>query len=62
MMKLKVIELIYTSISPHSYSGNVQSLQGCVHVFDAYKIYWTSCVKGVHSGQMVLRLVEAIGT
>ncbi|KAG6436929.1 hypothetical protein SASPL_101835 [Salvia splendens] len=33
---------------------------GCVYIFDAYKVYWTSCVKGVHSGQMVLRLVEAI--
>ncbi|XP_048495320.1 uncharacterized protein LOC104907628 isoform X2 [Beta vulgaris subsp. vulgaris] len=35
-------------------------MNGCVYVFDAYKIYWTSCLKGVHSGQMVLRLVEAI--
>ncbi|XP_057790046.1 uncharacterized protein LOC131006922 [Salvia miltiorrhiza] len=35
-------------------------LNGCVYIFDAYKVYWTSCVKGVHSGQMVLRLVEAI--
>ncbi|XP_051123640.1 uncharacterized protein LOC127246366 [Andrographis paniculata] len=35
-------------------------LNGCVYIFDAYKLYWTSCIKGVHSGQMVLRLVEAI--
>ncbi|KAG6502639.1 hypothetical protein ZIOFF_034925 [Zingiber officinale] len=35
-------------------------LNGCVYIVDAYKIYWTSCVKGVHTGQMVLRLVEAI--
>ncbi|XP_077242407.1 uncharacterized protein LOC143882909 [Tasmannia lanceolata] len=35
-------------------------LNGCVYIFEAYKIYWTSCVKGVHTGQMVLRLVEAI--
>ncbi|KAL0349371.1 UNVERIFIED_CONTAM: hypothetical protein Sangu_1164900 [Sesamum angustifolium] len=35
-------------------------LNGCVYIFDAYKVYWISCVKGVHSGQMVLRLVEAI--
>lgn len=35
-------------------------LNGCVYVFDAYKIYWTSCLKGIHTGQMVLRLVEAI--
>ncbi|KAJ9174549.1 hypothetical protein P3X46_013185 [Hevea brasiliensis] len=35
-------------------------LNGCVYIFDAYKVYWTSCVKGIHSGQMVLRLVEAI--
>ncbi|XP_021666322.2 uncharacterized protein LOC110654593 isoform X2 [Hevea brasiliensis] len=34
--------------------------RGCVYIFDAYKVYWTSCVKGIHSGQMVLRLVEAI--
>ncbi|KAF9608097.1 hypothetical protein IFM89_006024, partial [Coptis chinensis] len=34
--------------------------QGCVYIFDAYKIYWTCCVKGIHTGQMVLRLVEAI--
>ncbi|KAK6143176.1 hypothetical protein DH2020_023524 [Rehmannia glutinosa] len=35
-------------------------LNGCVYIFDAYKVYWTSCVQGIHSGQMVLRLVEAI--
>ncbi|KAI3964134.1 hypothetical protein MKW92_039652 [Papaver armeniacum] len=35
-------------------------LNGCVYIFDAYKVYWTSCVRGNHSGQMVLRLVEAI--
>ncbi|KAL8555351.1 hypothetical protein ACS0TY_003239 [Phlomoides rotata] len=35
-------------------------LNGCVYIFDAYKVYWTSCVKGIHSGKMVLRLVEAI--
>ncbi|XP_019225711.1 PREDICTED: uncharacterized protein LOC109207274 [Nicotiana attenuata] len=36
-------------------------LNGCVYIFDAYKVYWSSCVKGIHTGQMVLRLVEAIG-
>lgn len=35
-------------------------LNGCVYIRDAYVTYWTSCVKGVHTGQMVLRLVEAI--
>ncbi|PSS09972.1 Golgi apparatus membrane protein [Actinidia chinensis var. chinensis] len=35
-------------------------LNGCVYIVDAYKVYWTCCIKGVHSGQMVLRLVEAI--
>ncbi|KAH6824555.1 hypothetical protein C2S53_010369 [Perilla frutescens var. hirtella] len=35
-------------------------LNGCVYIVDAYKVYWTSCVKGIHSGKMVLRLVEAI--
>ncbi|WOK99115.1 hypothetical protein Cni_G07827 [Canna indica] len=35
-------------------------LNGCVYIVDAYKVYWTGCVKGVHTGQMVLRLVEAI--
>ncbi|XVF30521.1 hypothetical protein REPUB_Repub16aG0065000 [Reevesia pubescens] len=35
-------------------------LNGCVYILDAYKIYWTCCVKGIHSGKMVLRLVEAI--
>ncbi|XP_054814450.1 uncharacterized protein LOC129314982 [Prosopis cineraria] len=35
-------------------------LNGCVYITDAYKVYWTSCVKGIHTGQMVLRLVEAI--
>ncbi|EEF44575.1 uncharacterized protein LOC8259271 [Ricinus communis] len=35
-------------------------LNGCVYIVDAYKVYWTSCCKGVHTGQMVLRLVEAI--
>lgn len=35
-------------------------LNGCVYIFDAYRVYWSSCVKGIHTGQMVLRLVEAI--
>ncbi|KAF5738386.1 hypothetical protein HS088_TW13G01285 [Tripterygium wilfordii] len=35
-------------------------LNGCVYIIDAYKVYWSSCVKGIHTGQMVLRLVEAI--
>ncbi|GJU99744.1 Golgi apparatus membrane protein [Tanacetum coccineum] len=35
-------------------------LDGCVYIMDAYKIYWTSCMKGVLSGKMVMRLVEAI--
>ncbi|KAL1346368.1 hypothetical protein HN51_020041 [Arachis hypogaea] len=35
-------------------------LNGCIYIIDAYKVYWSSCVKGVHSGKMVLRLVEAI--
>ncbi|CAI9287746.1 unnamed protein product [Lactuca saligna] len=35
-------------------------LDGCVYVADAYKIYWTSCLKGSLSGKMVMRLVEAI--
>ncbi|KAL3839309.1 hypothetical protein ACJIZ3_023900 [Penstemon smallii] len=36
-------------------------LNGCVYIFDAYRVYWTSCVKGIHTGKMVLLLVEAIG-
>jgi uncharacterized membrane protein YqhA len=35
-------------------------LNGCVYIGEAYKVYWSSCVKGIHTGQMVLRLVEAI--
>ncbi|KAK9058097.1 hypothetical protein SSX86_022937 [Deinandra increscens subsp. villosa] len=35
-------------------------LDGCVYIIDAYKIYWTSCLKGSLSGKMVIRLVEAI--
>ncbi|XP_040994830.1 uncharacterized protein LOC121241211 isoform X1 [Juglans microcarpa x Juglans regia] len=35
-------------------------LNGCVYIVDAYKVYWTSCAKGIHAGKMVLRLVEAI--
>ncbi|XP_050208700.1 uncharacterized protein LOC126659454 [Mercurialis annua] len=35
-------------------------LNGCVYIVDAYKVYWSSCCKGIHTGQMVLRLVEAI--
>ncbi|XP_059651899.1 uncharacterized protein LOC132299363 [Cornus florida] len=35
-------------------------LNGCVYIVDAYKVYWGSCVKGIHTGKMVLRLVEAI--
>ncbi|KAK6928780.1 Uncharacterized protein family UPF0114 [Dillenia turbinata] len=35
-------------------------LNGCVFILDAYKVYWTCCCKGIHTGKMVLRLVEAI--
>ncbi|KAL3741880.1 hypothetical protein ACJRO7_017366 [Eucalyptus globulus] len=35
-------------------------LNGSVYIVDVYKVYWTSCVKGIHTGQMVLQLVEAI--
>ncbi|KAJ4971604.1 hypothetical protein NE237_004703 [Protea cynaroides] len=35
-------------------------LNGCVYIIEAYKVYWTGCLKGIHTGQMVLRLVEAI--
>ncbi|CAM8963887.1 hypothetical protein QQ045_003761 [Rhodiola kirilowii] len=35
-------------------------LNGCVYIVEAYKVYWSGCMKGIHSGQMVLRLVEAI--
>lgn len=35
-------------------------LNGCVYIVEAYKVYWTSCVKGIHTGKMVLLLVEAI--
>ncbi|KAM5552138.1 hypothetical protein ABKV19_026812 [Rosa sericea] len=35
-------------------------LNGCVYIVDAYRVYWGSCVKGHHTGQMVLRLVESI--
>ncbi|KAI3510874.1 hypothetical protein L1887_18011 [Cichorium endivia] len=35
-------------------------LDGCVYVFEAYKIYWTGCLRGSLSGKMVTRLVEAI--
>ncbi|XP_021736288.1 uncharacterized protein LOC110702851 [Chenopodium quinoa] len=35
-------------------------MNGCVYVWEAYKVYWSSCLKGVHTGNMVLRLVEAI--
>ncbi|URD78909.1 UPF0114 domain containing protein [Musa troglodytarum] len=27
-------------------------LNGCVYIVDAYKVYWSSCLKGVHTGQM----------
>ncbi|KAL8171491.1 hypothetical protein V2J09_023295, partial [Rumex salicifolius] len=39
---------------------NFYRINGCVYIVDAYKVYWSSCLKGVHTGQMVLRLVEAI--
>ncbi|RLN36073.1 hypothetical protein C2845_PM03G14870 [Panicum miliaceum] len=35
-------------------------LNGCVFIKEAYQVYWSSCVKGIHSGQMVLKVVEAI--
>ncbi|CAI9102998.1 OLC1v1001405C1 [Oldenlandia corymbosa var. corymbosa] len=35
-------------------------LNGCIYIFEAFKVYWTTCVKGQHTGNMVLRLVEAI--
>ncbi|KAK3127906.1 hypothetical protein QOZ80_7AG0579960 [Eleusine coracana subsp. coracana] len=35
-------------------------LNGCVYIKEAFNVYWTSCLRGVHSGQMVLKVVEAI--
>ncbi|KAF0907339.1 hypothetical protein E2562_015839 [Oryza meyeriana var. granulata] len=35
-------------------------LNGCVYIKEAYSVYWTGCLKGVHTGQMVLKVVEAI--
>eukprot|EP00252_Welwitschia_mirabilis_P016409 TRINITY_DN361_c0_g1_i1.p1 TRINITY_DN361_c0_g1~~TRINITY_DN361_c0_g1_i1.p1 ORF type:complete len:264 (+),score=46.36 TRINITY_DN361_c0_g1_i1:388-1179(+) len=35
-------------------------LNGCVYVVDSFRIYWTNCLRGIHTGQMVLRLVEAV--
>ncbi|KAL6856283.1 hypothetical protein ACP4OV_019085 [Aristida adscensionis] len=35
-------------------------LNGCVFIKEAYSVYWSSCAKGVHTGQMVLKVVEAI--
>ncbi|XP_039028560.1 uncharacterized protein LOC120162491, partial [Hibiscus syriacus] len=35
-------------------------LNGCVCIAEAYKVYWTSCVTGIHTGNMVLPLAEAI--
>lgn len=35
-------------------------LNGCVFIKEAYQVYWSGCVKGIHSGQMVLKVVEAI--
>ncbi|EER97649.2 hypothetical protein SORBI_3002G401000 [Sorghum bicolor] len=35
-------------------------LNGCVFIKEAYQVYWSSCVKGIHTGQMVLKVVEAI--
>ncbi|ESQ41323.1 hypothetical protein EUTSA_v10015791mg [Eutrema salsugineum] len=25
-------------------------LNGCVYIMEAYKVYWTNCVKGIHTG------------
>ncbi|KAL6129722.1 hypothetical protein ACLB2K_073071 [Fragaria x ananassa] len=41
-------------------SSTLKNFNGCVYVVDAYRVYWGSCVKGHHTGLMVLRLVEAI--
>ncbi|WVZ66915.1 hypothetical protein U9M48_016071 [Paspalum notatum var. saurae] len=35
-------------------------LNGCIFIKEAYEVYWSSCVKGIHSGQMVLKVVSAI--
>ncbi|KAJ1292177.1 hypothetical protein BS78_02G372300 [Paspalum vaginatum] len=35
-------------------------LNGCVFIKEAYQVYWTGCAKGIHSGQMVLKVVSAI--
>ncbi|XP_052161560.1 uncharacterized protein LOC127778946 [Oryza glaberrima] len=35
-------------------------LNGCVYIKEAYSVYWSGCLKGVHTGQMVLKVVEAI--
>ncbi|XP_062118487.1 conserved oligomeric Golgi complex subunit 7-like [Humulus lupulus] len=52
---------IYTYIYDTTSTLKMNYGIGCIYIVDAYKVYWSSCVKGIHAGQMVLQLVEAIG-
>ncbi|KAJ1292179.1 hypothetical protein BS78_02G372400 [Paspalum vaginatum] len=35
-------------------------LNGCIFIKEAYQVYWSGCLNGVHTGQMVLKVVSAI--
>lgn len=35
-------------------------LKGCVFIVESYGAFYAMCLKGVHNGKMVLRLVEAV--
>lgn len=35
-------------------------LKGCVFITESYGAFYTMCLKGVHNGKVILRLVEAV--
>ncbi|VAH27165.1 unnamed protein product [Triticum turgidum subsp. durum] len=56
-----VLDLIFPELGQVASGVRANELcQGCVYIKEAYCVYWTSCAKGVHTGQMVLKVVEAI--
>lgn len=60
-LNVSAVVFIIGSVPSNARLTPARGDQGCVYIKEAFNVYWTSCLRGVHSGQMVLKVVEAIG-
>lgn len=56
--KMESADVMVTITKP---SQNIDLVQGCGFVYDSYMAYIAIHLAGVHTGKVILRLVEAVG-